>query len=304
MVRDEPTQSKVRSAPPMNTGPSDLGAVDFRACRFADRFVKVFVPIDDAVGAEDGRHGLLMGIAGGGEDSAPASQGPDGRDGEQSNGAATDHEHRFLVRRKRPQHGVQAAAERLDQDRFLVGEAAGYLVDLEGVRHQRSAPPASGVPAVSRLYPRGEVAVHDPFAQAEVTIPARRTRRVDAPNGAAETGFDHHAVSPCYGPGTGPRFQDLAHDLVPQDERRRDQRREIGTAPGSNGGQVRSADPAQQRPDAYPLGGRQRGWIDVRHANARQRSGGQGGAPVAECTDEQVPGHALYVLYRFHAWVQ
>ena len=184
----------------MNTGRPISGRWISAPVTSLKLFVEAVAPADDPVGAQFSRQGLLMAIAGGGENPALGSQGPDGCDSKQTDRAAPDYEHRLIVGGKGFHHGVQATAEWFYQDRFLVGQPLGHRMDLERVCDQGCAPSAARVPAIPRLNARGKIAVHNHLAQAEISLPARRARRVDAPNRAAQTGFDGHAVPPGHAP--------------------------------------------------------------------------------------------------------
>jgi hypothetical protein len=172
-------------------------------------------------------------------------------------------------------------------------------MELRSMGHQHRAPAATGIRAVARLQPRGDVPHRDPVASAGGSGCARAAQ-LQATSGARQHGLQddpgarRHPVE---------LVEQLADHLVARHERHRDQRGEVERSLARQRGQVRAADAGQPGPNpGPPLAGRH-GLVPVHQAQRRHRAGQQPRQALPHGSRRHVPRHRSEQLQRQHQLV-
>src|SRR5207248_7474674 len=133
----------------------------------------------DLVRAELARQVALRWVLGDRDQASGWGEELDRGDGQQPDSPRAGHDHDVVLGRPAPQRGVDAAREWLDEDRRLIAQRVGHLVDLRGVRDENLSPPPAGAGAVTRLQADLDGTLGDVVAEPRPAFGAPRAWRVD-----------------------------------------------------------------------------------------------------------------------------
>jgi hypothetical protein len=190
-----------------------------RARRAPDR-VHRLARRDDLVGAERLGPATLQPVLRDHRDPAGPREPLERKQREHADRPRADHEHVGVRPHLGPERRVDRARERLDEHRAPVRELLGHRVELGAVRDEHAAPSAAGLAAVAGLEPGLDVPGRDPVAPAREACSAV-VARLQVSRLAPQDGLEHDA---CAGGKVLDVVEELADDLVPGDERHRDER--------------------------------------------------------------------------------